>query len=261
MSRLVVTGGRFHRYSLDGQRVPTVTGITRKAVAKPGLLPWAAKSAAQWSAAHVAELASLGEGLWIDRATKAADRIRDESANAGKQVHSIAQRLVYGEPVQTDDPDTGEPYSDDVVRMGGQVAQFMDRWDVSADTALVERPVFSEKHRYAGTFDLVATLRGGQCWMIDYKTGASGIYPENALQTVAYSHATHVVIGGDDVEMPRIDRCAALWVRPDYWELVPLRSDDVVWSTFLSAMRVAEFMSLRVEDVVAAPLPVPEAIA
>lgn len=258
MSRLVVTGGRWHRYALDGERVPTVTGVVGKAVAKPGLLRWSARSAAEWAAAHADELPSMGEGLWTQRATEAADMIRDASANAGKQVHFIAQRLVFGEPVETDDPDTGEPYADDVVRMGSQVAHFMDRWDVTPDTALVECPVFNEDEKYAGTFDLVATLRDSKRWLIDYKTGQSGVYPETALQLVAYRHATHVVIGERDMLMPPIDRCAALWVRPDGWELLPVRTDDLVWETFRHAIRVAEFASMKRDDVIAAPLPIPK---
>jgi len=260
VSRLVFNASR-HTYSLDGEWVPGVTGVTSKALGKPALLRWAAKSAADWAATHVDELATMGEETWIQRATQASDEIRDRAVAAGKQLHSIAQRLVYGDPVETVDPDTDEPYSDDVVRMGEQVARFMDRWDVTPDTALVECPIFHEGLRYAGTFDLVATLRGGQRWCVDYKTGATGIWSETALQLTAYSRATHVVIGERDMKMPPIDRCAALWVRPDTWELVPVASGDREWSTFRHAMAVAAWAGLRRNDVVGAALPVPEAVA
>ena len=124
-SALVVTGGRFHRYALHGQRLPTVTGIIGKAVAKPGLLPWAAKLSAGWAVAHAEEATLLGETRFIYEASKEPDRVRDASATAGKQVHAIAERLVYGDPVETYDPITLEPYPDDVIRMGEQIARFM----------------------------------------------------------------------------------------------------------------------------------------
>jgi hypothetical protein len=264
MSRLVVTTEPYHRYSLDGRTVPSVTGVINKALGKPGLLKWAAKSAAIWCASHVEELQTSGEDEWIARAAGASDRIRDASANAGKQVHSIAERLVYGDPVETADPRTGEMYDDDVLRMGAQVARFMDRWDVSPDTALVERPVFNEEALYAGTFDLSAVLRGGDRWLIDYKSGATGVYPEHSIQLTGYARATHVVIDrpdGDAVDLlfPPVDRCAVLWVRPDTWELIPVASDEDQWRTFRAMLFVAEWTKTRPSDLVGAALPVPEA--
>lgn len=258
VSRLVFTKNPYHRYSLDGKRVPSVTGIINKAIAKPALLRWAAKATAEWSLAHASEIGAMGEGSWVATATSASDRVRDESATVGKQVHSIAERLVYGEPVETEDPDTGEPYRDDVLRMGERVAEFMDRWDVTADTAVVEASVFHDEYRYAGTFDLLAHLRGGARWLIDYKTGASGIYPETSLQLAAYAHASHIQIGDRDLVMPPVDRCAALWVRPDAWELIPVPFGQDQWRIFTACMAIARWTSLPIETSVGAPLPIPE---
>lgn len=257
MSRLVFNEAR-HIYSLDGEYVPGVTTITKRMGTADGLINWAARCAAEWALAHVDDVPILGEPEWIATTTTASNRIRDARALDGKRVHSIAERLVYGDPVETADPDTGEDYSDDVVRMGEQVARFMDRWDVTADTALVERPVFHEGIRYAGTFDLCAILRGGERWLIDYKSGPSGVYPEHAAQLTAYSRATHVVIGERDMTMPPIARCAALWVRPDTWELIPVKSDDSVWEAFQHALIVSRFTSRRRSDLIGAALPIPE---
>jgi hypothetical protein len=256
VSRLVVTGGRFHRYSLDGERVPNVTTIINKATGKEGLIRWAAREAAIWAQIH-AEDAGQGES-WIREAAAAHERKRDASGLAGRQVHSIAERLVFGEPVATEDPDTGAEYPDDVVRMGEQVARFMDRWDVTPETAVVEAPVFHEDAKYAGRLDLVATLRGGDRWLVDYKTGESGVWPETGVQLAAYSHATHIVIGERDMLMPPIQRCAALWVRPDMWELIPVKTDDHQFNVFRHMTFVAEWASLKLEDTVGAPLPLPE---
>lgn len=258
MSRLVFNESR-HTYSLDGRWVPGASTVAKSTGRSDGLVNWAARSAAEYAAAHLEDFGSLGELEWVETVAKAAARNRDAAMLAGKQLHSIAERLVYGDPVETADPDTGEEYPDDVVRMGGQVARFMDRWDVSPDTALVECPIFHEDERYAGTFDLVARLRDGDRWLIDYKTGTTGIWPETSLQCTAYSRATHIVIGERDMLMPIINRCAALWVRPDTWELVPVKSDDDAWTTFLHALAVYRWTGQRRDQIVGAALPVPEA--
>ena len=256
-SRVVFSAGN-HSYSLDGERVPGVTTVGKRASRPDGLIRWAARSAAEYAAAHTEELAQMGEASWVAHVAQASDRLRDAGMKSGKQLHSIAERLVFGDPVETSDPDTGEPYPDDVLRMGAEVAHFMDRWDVTPDTALVERPVFHEVHKYAGTFDLCAVLRGGERWLIDYKTGTTGIWPETSMQLTAYSRATHVQVRDHDLLMPPINRCAALWVRPDGWELVPVKSDDDTFSAFLHAMHVHKWTNRRRDDLIGAPLPIPE---
>lgn len=261
-SRLVVGQGRWHTYSLDGQRVPSVTTVLSKGVGgKDGLVQAAAKEAALWALTNLGALDVMGQDSWLDQAKGAHRRAWDAAARVGTQVHSIAERLIYGEPVDTADPDTGELYLDDVVRMGEQAARFMDVWDVTPDTALVETPCFHEDLRYAGKFDLCGVLQDGERWLIDYKTGQSGVWPESALQLTAYSRATHVQIGDRDMLMPPVDRCAVLWVRPDFWELVPVKSDQATWEAFQAAMVVARWFSQPKDDLVGAALPIPGAAA
>jgi hypothetical protein len=257
VSRLVVGQGRWHTYSLDGQRVPSVTSILGKATAKDGLAFAAAKEVALWAAGNLASVDVLGQDSWVNEAKGAPRRAWDAAAQAGTQVHSIAERLIYGEPVDTADPGTGEAYSPDVVAMGEQVARFMDVWDVSPDTALVELPVFHEDLHYAGKFDLCGILQDHQRWLIDYKTGQSGVWAESALQLTGYSRATHVQIGDRDMLMPPVDRCAVLWVRPDFWQLIPVKSDQDTWQAFRAAKVVSDWFSQPKDELVGAALPVP----
>jgi len=257
-SRLVVdTGGRWHTYSLDGERVLSVSTVKNAVGGKDGLLGWAAKAAANWALANTEAVPVLGEAAWVRECAGAANRERDASALAGKQVHSIAERLIFGEPVDTADPLTGEVYSDDVIRMGEQTARFMDAWNVSPDSALVEAPVFHEELRYAGTFDLVCEMKDRERWIIDYKTGQSGVWIETALQLTGYAHATHIQIGDRDMLMPPIARGAALWVRPDKWQLIPCRIDDEMWRIFQHALEIAKWLRLSRENTIGAALPIP----
>ena len=257
MSRLTITRGRYEGYSLDGERIARVSTIKNISGSKDGLIGGAVKETALWAAIHAPELETVGDIRWVADCKRAYREKWDAAARAGTQVHSIAERLVYGEPVETSDPKTGEPYSEDVLLTGAQVADFMDRWDVDPASAYVERPVFHAQFKYAGRFDLLAVLRGGERWLIDYKSGASGVWPDTALQLTAYSRATHIVLDEHDERMPRVDRCAALWVRPDYWELLPVKSDDDTFRTFLYAQRLLPWWQQRPEDVIGAALPVP----
>jgi hypothetical protein len=250
----MVGTGRWHTYSLDGERVPSVTTIIGKATGKPGLVKWAAREAALWAAAHVDELAVLGDQSWTREAAAASDRVRDASAKAGSQLHLIAERLVFGDPVPDEDTD-GLPFPDDVRRMGEQVARFHDAWDVAP--VLVECPVFHEGDRWAGTLDLVADMADGARWIIDYKTGQSGVWAETALQVAAYRNATHCQLGDRDLLMSPTDKAGALWVRPDGWELVPLVADADTYAVFRHAMAVAAWASQSRDSIVGAALPLP----
>jgi hypothetical protein len=261
-SRLVASTGRFHTYSLDGKRVPGVTTITG-AMDKGGLANAAAKEVALWAAIHAGELDTLGADEWAQLASGAHRRKWDVSRDNGTAVHHIAHRLVFGEPVPDEGPD-GLPWSDDVRRMGEQAARWMDRWDV--EPILVEAPVFYDGRRpYAGTLDLVADLKDGARWLLDWKTSESGIWHETALQVCAYGNATHVQIGArgpnrdeTDQLMPKVDRYGALWIRPDHCQLIPLHVTTDTFRVFRALQQVQAWAAQKRDLVVGAALPLPK---
>jgi hypothetical protein len=257
-SRLIFTESR-HTYSLDGKRVPGVTTVIRKATAKDALPPAAAKETALWAAAHAGELDTLGTDVWVRTAAAAYRDTWNARASLGTRLHEAARQLVTGELLTPADPDTGEEWPDDERRMAEHLARFFDDWDVRPMAA--ERPVFHETDRWAGTLDLVARLGDGRRWLIDYKTGASGIFPETSLQLAAYRNATHLQVetkdGLADWPMPKVDECAALWVRPDGYELRPVRADAAAYLVFRSMLPVADWASWKPEQSIYDPVPVP----
>jgi hypothetical protein len=252
-SRLVFSPAR-HTYSLDGERVPGVTTVIGKATGKPGLVKWSARLAAEWAATHRDELDTLGEEEWVKVATAASDRARDLGARNGTLLHKLAERLLWGDPLPDAD-DQGAPFPTEIRLSAEQLARFMDAWNV---TPIVhEVAVFHEEHRWAGTLDLVADLADGQRWLLDWKTGSSGVWPEMALQLAAYRHATHVQVGDRDMLMTPVQRAACVWVRPDSWELIPVRADADTYEVFRHMLPVAAWASARRDDYVGAPVPVP----
>src|SRR3954464_7225057 len=96
-TRLVYTD-RFHQYALDGKRVPSVTTVTGKATAKKALAPAAAKYTAQWCAENVAYLDESAPGKWIAEAKGAYQKSWRAKAERGTLLHTVAMRVVAGEP-------------------------------------------------------------------------------------------------------------------------------------------------------------------
>ena len=229
---------RWHRYSLDGHWVPSVTGVTGSALHKPALTYAAAREAAAWASTHAGEIEQMGEEQWRKTATMWHKTVWGQSAETGTLVHTLAEVLIFGNPLPTEDAE-GLPYPDDVYKMAQQLAKFMDAWQV--DPLAHENAVYHETDMWAGRLDLIANLSDGKRWLLDYKTSASGIYPETALQLSAYSHATHIQWKGEDRPMPHIDRLGAVWIRPDSWQLIPVdvTDTDELYAVFRSMIPVA----------------------
>jgi hypothetical protein len=258
-SRLVFTPSR-HTYALDGTRVPGVTTVINRATDKPALVYAAAKETARWAVDHTGLIDVIGPASWERQAASFHRDVWNAKGKRGTLLHDAARQLVAGDPIT---PETdGEPWPDDVVASAEQLARFMDEWDV--DPLFTERPVFHETDRWAGTLDLVAKLRDGRRWLLDYKTGETGIYPKDALQLAAYRHATHIQVdtagtGLMDRPMPDVDIAGCVWVRPEGYELRPVRSDDAAYLVFRSMLPVSAWMGWAREDSVSEPLPIPAA--
>ena len=232
MSRLSFTEKPWHTYTLDGKKVPSVTTITGAAIHKPAMVNAAAKETAIWATLNFDALGSvLDTDAWIREATGAPRRAWDQKRDDGSDLHKLAEAMIYGDPMPEEID--GRPVASHVRDMAGQLARFFDAWDVTPFAH--ETMIYSDRYRYAGRLDLVADIKGTR-WILDYKTGESGIWPETAIQLSAYGFATHYVDSKNvdqDLGAVGIERAGAVWIRPDTWELVPVRFDRQVHSVFL----------------------------
>jgi hypothetical protein len=225
---------RGHRYELDGERVPGVTTLINQGLPNPRLLRWAADAAAQYAVDNwrgLAPLVASGKGESAREEIRGAPfRERDAAAARGTEVHRYAEALAQNE--RLDVPEELAGYV-------AACADFLTDWQVRP--ILAERPVASRRHRYAGTFDLVAALPG-EVALIDYKTGASGIWPRTALQAAGYRFAEFYL---DDAGAERsmgdlgITAAYAVHLRPDGYAVHPLDADRETFSRFLEVAAVA----------------------
>lgn len=228
--------------------------MAKLATGSGGLINWAARSAAQWAAANRELYDQLGEDAWVAQATKASERIRDEGAARGTRLHTMAEALLYGDALPELDAD-GVPIPDEERRSAQQMARFMDAHRL--EPVCHEAIVFHEEHRWAGRLDAIADLADGRRWLLDWKTGASGIWPDTALQLAAYRHASHICVRDRDLLMTPVSEAAAVWIRPDSWQLIPVLTDADAYAAFRSALGAYTWANRHRRDAVGAPLPVP----
>jgi len=254
MTTRLTFSAKAHTYALDGKRIPGVTTVIRNATDKPALVGAAARETAQWAVGNVEAVAALGEAEWI-AAAKA--HYREKWAASGKRgtlLHEAARQLVRGDAITP-----AEDWTEDVIATAGQLARFMDRWHM--DPEWTETPLYHAEDRWAGTTDAIARLRDGARWLLDYKTGESGVYPEHALQVCAYRFATHMqlVTNGEPTDWPmvEVDRCGLVWVQPDFYELRPVVADEDRYRVFRSMLTVSDWTGWDVAASIGDPLPIP----
>jgi hypothetical protein len=216
-----VDTARGHSYKdANGARVPGVTTILGDGVPKPALINWAANTTADYAINNWDELSALPPAQRLARLKAARWEEKDAAAKRGTDIHGFGEQLVAGKAVDVPDDLAGhvEAY-----------ARFLD--DFRVKPVHVEFSVASYRYGYAGTGDLIAYVTPPdelieRLLLIDLKSNRSGIFPETALQLAAYRYAEFLLPGrGEQIPMPEVDGCAAVHIRGDGADLVPVTAD------------------------------------
>ncbi|QWY81848.1 Cas4 family exonuclease [Microbacterium phage Honk] len=224
---------RFYVNPETAAKYPGVTSVV-------GMLPkgflqyWSAKKVAE---AAVDELGTIVQMTLRDRQAaidhlKGAPR-RDtaQAAETGTAAHDLFERLARGENVGRVHPD--------LVLYVDHFKEFLDL--KQPEFLFMEETVWSDSHRYAGSFDWCARIDGEVVWG-DNKTTRSGIHEEVGIQLSAYRYADHILRpDGSRVPMPKADGAAVFHVRPEGWKLVPVRADEEVFEVFKHLRAVFEW--------------------
>ena len=222
--------GRF--YEVDGELYPSVTHVLG-AINKPAIAPWAAKMERQACLETAGALfVELGADLqhypasWVVAAlearlgtVKAHQRTLEKAGDIGTQAHLMIEWILRTAIGAAAGPKPA------ISTPAAIAVRAFQAWAVSVNLkpVLIERVVYSKRHKFAGTLDLLARVNG-QLVMVDFKTGKA-IYGESTLQAAAYSAAL--------VEMGYLEPVRSLVVRlpkvqgdPDFEVLdVPARAE------------------------------------
>ncbi|MFE0020511.1 hypothetical protein [Amycolatopsis sp. NPDC059021] len=239
-------GSRFYVHPDTREKVPGVTSVVAM-LPKPFLTFWAAKETAEAAVSNLGPVVGLAlndpTGA-VDYLKRAHRRTTSAAADVGTEVHALYEKLARGDRVGRQHPDI-EPY----VRW---INEFHDRYQPRY--RFIEDAVWSDRHRYAGSFDAVCDIEG-ETVMLDAKSTRSGVHEEVSLQLSAYAHADHIVTqSGEQVPLPEIHAGAVLHLRPEGWKLVPARVDETVFGYFLNLRRVFDWVTAESATVIGKPL-------
>jgi hypothetical protein len=240
---------RGHHYlDAEDRRVPGVTTILGDGIPKPALITWAANSTAEYAIDNWDKLSSLSSSARLKELQGARWSVKDAAANRGTAVHELGERLVAGEEVDV---------PDELVGHAEAYARFLD--DYSVEPLHTEFSVVSYRWGYAGTGDLIANLHylgAKHRLLIDLKTNRSGIFGETALQAAAYRYADVLINGDTEEPMPEVDGCAAVHIRADGCDLIPIIAEEMQHKQFLYIQRVAQ-AAKELSDLIGAPVKPP----
>lgn len=240
------SGSRFYVHPTTNAKVPGVTSITGN-LPKPFLQYWGQKLVAEEAVDNLGSITQLmvagNRDAAIDMLKRAPQRSTGEAAQLGTEVHGLAERLNRGEDLGAVHPDF-EPWI-------AQYNNFLDDWQ--PEWVEVESTVWSDTHGYAGTLDGICRI-DGDLLLWDLKTG-KGVYPEVGLQLCAYANADYILSpDGEQREIPDVKYGAVLHLRPDHYELRPVRIDDDVFAIFKSLISVTDWVQEKHKTVLGAPL-------
>jgi hypothetical protein len=153
----------------DGTEVPGTTTITNRYMDKSSLLHWAFK-----------------------QGKSGARSLYERSADAlevGTIVHGMAELALKGKPLEEIEVYLNVSLSDSATRDNARLAYqaFVDwRSTFLVSAYKQEISLVSERHRYGGTIDIMATV-GNELAMLDLKTTSTGKpYTDHLVQLAAY---------------------------------------------------------------------------
>jgi len=140
---------------------------------------------------------------WLKDVGHNADYIMRKAGKEGTQVHEAAEALVLGEEVSWMDDYGNAKYSQIVWEM---ILKFVEFWQTAKPELIsTEDFVWSDKHKYAGTADLVVKM-DKETWLLDLKTSNS-IHKSYDLQLASYAKAL------EESKGIKIDRTGIIWLK------------------------------------------------
>lgn len=234
-----------------GAHYPSVTNVLGTGIAKPQLVPAAAREVAEYAMAILPVLVKASQDPEASKAALKDLKSRAKvvwgwAAEHGTQVHALADAYQLGLP---------EPEATDEIRAYfQQYLRFLEDFavDLSRDMVASEASVVNRTVGYAGTLDILVMLLTNLdpepvLWLLDLKTSAkhpvTQVWPEYPLQLAGLRHAEHLWLPNNMEEpMPRAQRCGILNLRPNGYALIPLEAGVQEFAAFKSALATTRYL-------------------
>lgn len=239
-NRRQTRSGRF--YDIEGRSYPSVTSILQ-VISKPALMNWAAKVEREMVLECSADLfedivnvPKMARAAWITTMQsrlgkmKAAQKELEKAADIGSQTHALIEWNLKARMCQEAGP---SPRVSDKAQWAFMAWEDWSK-SVNLKPIFVEQVVYSQKHGYAGTLDLLAEI-DGKLTVLDWKTGKR-VYAEAHLQNTAYRSAIREM-GHADPVAGMIVRLPKLETDPDF-EVVEAYQESACMGRFLNAIEL-----------------------
>lgn len=225
-------------------RVPGVTTVLQN-LPKPALIDWKVKSAVRLALntdKHPKRKPLEGEQL-VAWCAESGDRTARKAADLGTAAHDWAEAHMNGEDVDA------EELSAAVRPMVDCYLRFVEDWKPSP--VLVERLFVyvspkTGRPMYCGTGDLVADLKDGNRWMLDWKGQTKSPRTTHALQLAAYANSTHWVDEEGELHpMVQCDKGAVILLNGSPDTCYRMYEADIskdTFNVFMYLLRIHRFM-------------------
>ncbi len=229
--KFAVTSDAGRYYNIRGYEDTTFRSVTTalNALAKPALMPWAAKL--------VAERAYDVLTGKLEAPTKKADCLKFLKAAPREYTEASQKRgTAVHHACENYSPTRTEPYDPEILPYVQAYEDFLieEGFTILEQELTVFHPVFG----YAGTLDAIVE-RGGKHYVMDIKTG--GVYPSASLQMAAYAHATHKLDGTGLASEQTIDIEGGfvLELKPNKYTIHYMDVGNKQFDTFLKVLEVS----------------------
>ena len=234
-------------YTIDGKLYRRVTSMLGGGIPKPALVGWGIKATSEWAWEHREVWAKLNKTDAIKLLKGSPYSQRDDAAARGTAVHQTLEALLSDAPMPQD-------LTEDEQACADAAADFLALRD--SQHLGTEITVFNDSlgTGYAGTLDLWEIDREGQTWILDYKTSKSGVFPDMAIQQVAYQRAEWALVKarplGDGKSVAKVipwgpeyaERLGIVHVSPKGAVLHPIKNPESLLPILESAARISQWL-------------------
>jgi hypothetical protein len=253
----------------DTLRLWSVTTLVKLGLGtSDALINWAVNTTAEFAYDKRKAWAELDRDEALDLIKRARYRKSGAAMARGTNLHKAAESLALGiQPAEVDK--VVLPYVE-------QYRRFLTEHE--PEFLMSEAPIYNPELGYAGTLDKIIKL-DGKVVVGDTKTTEHGPdsgrsrppFPETALQLVGYRRAKWVGVLSEqryasgrryylfdpDIEhepMPETDGAVCIVVSPYDYQVVPVRTDDEVWTAFRHVMECARWQVDTSRNVIGPPV-------
>jgi len=232
-------------YTIDGKLYRRVTSMLGGGIPKPALVGWGIKATSEYAWEHRDVWCKLNKTDAIKLLKGSPYSQRDDAAARGTAVHKTLEALLGNTEMPQD-------LTEDEQACADAAADFLA--DRDSQHLGTEITVFNDSIGYAGTLDLWE-INEGTTWILDYKTSKSGVFPDMAIQQVAYQRAEYALVKarplGDGKSVAKVipwtteycEHLGIVHVSPKGAVLHPIKNPDSLVPILESAATISQWLA------------------